>query len=100
MNKLIVKIAVGSTLMILVAIAVFFWNEARKEVVFLCSNFKKGDTEAIVRRQLDTGNLLTYRSEPTTEGSQITANSGYNLWMYRCVVDFDESGRVVESKVQ
>ena len=36
------------------AIAVFYWNEARKEVIFLCGNFTKGVSQSSVIKQLQT----------------------------------------------
>lgn len=100
MNQLHLKIFLLVTLAIAIAVAAFYWNEARKEVVFLCGNFKQGDTEQLVRRQLNTGNLLHYRTERAPAGSRIIAASNYNLGMHRCIIEFDANGLVAESYVE
>lgn len=79
--------------------AAFFWNEARKEIVFLCGNFKAGVSEESVRRQLDTGELLRYRSEQRAEGERIIVYSTYNFNMHTCMIDLDEEGEVMQAWV-
>jgi len=81
-------------------IAAFAWNESRKEIVYLCGNFTRGVSEESVRRQLDTGEFLTYRSSVTPSGSRIEAHSKFNLSVYRCNIDFDGDGKVIEARVE
>lgn len=97
MNKLAIKIFLWVLFIAIIAVAGFYWKEARKEVVFLCDNFKKGVTEESVRRQLDTGNFLTYHSEDSSDGKRIVVESPYNLFMYICIIDFDSTAVVKES---
>lgn len=94
--------AVYRAVLILAALAgllllAFLWNEARKEVVFLCGNFAPGVTEQSVIRQLDTGHFLRYRIEDLGGGRRITADSAWTLSIYQCVVELDSDGRVVDS---
>ncbi|MEZ4702504.1 MAG: hypothetical protein R2834_19380 [Rhodothermales bacterium] len=78
----------------------FYWNEARKEVVFLCGNFVEGVPEASVRRQLDTGNLLRYHTVDTHEGRQVRAESLMPFGVPACVVDLDAAGVVVAARLE
>lgn len=94
MNGLLVRMVVWIIVFLIVVVAAFFWNEARKEVVYLCGNFISGIEESSVRRQLDTANLLGYQSEETATGRQIVAQSVFNLNMYQCVVYLDQDGIV------
>jgi hypothetical protein len=80
-------------------IAGFYWNEARKEIVFLCGNFEKGGSEHSVIRQLDTGNLLRYHTEKSPMGKRIVVDSYYNLWMYQCIIEVDLNGNVKEARL-
>ena len=76
------------------------WNEARKEVVFLCGNFQPGVTESSVVTQLDTGDFLRYRVEAHAGGRRIIADSVYNFSVYRCVVVIGENGLVLAADVE
>ncbi|MDR8394430.1 hypothetical protein NC796_25010 [Aliifodinibius sp. S!AR15-10] len=100
MNKRLVKITLVSILTVGLVVAAFYWNEACKEIVFLCGNFKKGVPEQSVHRQLDTGNLLRYRTEKLASGKRIIVDSAYNLSLYKCIIDIDESGLVIESRIE
>lgn len=75
----------------------FTWNEARKEIVFLCSNFRLGITEQSVINQLNTGNFLRYEKEAFSDTNRINVDSAYNFGLYRCVVELDESLVVIRS---
>lgn len=81
-------------------VAAFVWNESRKEIVYLCGNFTRGVSEESVRRQLDTGEFLTYQSSVTPSGSRIEVHSKYNLSLYRCNIDFDADGKVITANVE
>lgn len=83
-----------------VAVTAFYWNEAKKEVMYLCGNFIKGVAESSVRRQLDTGNLLRYRSENSASGSRIEVDSLYNFKMYKCIIELDVNGKVMSAGVE
>ncbi|MDX1638845.1 MAG: hypothetical protein R3281_12805 [Balneolaceae bacterium] len=99
MNNLLFKTVFGAALFAAALITAFIWIEARKEIVFLCGNFTEGITEQSVRRQLDTGNFLRYRTENLPAGKQIIADSWYNLSTCKCTVDIDTMGQVVESRL-
>lgn len=87
-------------LLAVISVAALVWNESRKEVVFLCGNFSKGVSEDSVRRQLDTGQFLTYQDVSKPSGSRIDVHSKYNLSAYRCTIDFDADGNVLEARVE
>ncbi len=74
----------------------FFWDEARKEVVYLCANFQAGDTEDSVMRQLHTANLLRIASTSQEGQTLVTADSLLNFGVYRCEVRNNQEGRVIE----
>lgn len=80
-----------------VAVAVFFWNEARKEIYFLCGNFTPGITEASVRQQLDTGDFLQHRTTTTASGSRITVNSWYTLKTVSCTIEIGKDNVVAST---
>jgi len=100
MRKLPVNIILIVIIASLLMIAAFFWNESRKEIVFLCGNFKKGVSEQSVRSQLDTGKLLRYHTEMSPLGKRIIVDSPYNFYMYKCIVDIDTNGLVIEHHVE
>lgn len=83
-----------------IAVAGFYWNEARKEVIYLCVNFKKGLSEESVRKQLDTGNFLSYHTVEIPAGKRIVVESPYALYMYRCIIEFDSSAVVENSMLK
>jgi hypothetical protein len=76
------------------------WNEARKEVVFLCANFTPGVPEESVIRQLETGHFLRYRDNGRKDGAQIIVDSAYTLGVYNCVIDLDTERVVVRARVE
>ena len=84
---------------LLLASGGLLWNEARKEIVFLCGNFHPGVTEGSVVRQLDTGHFLRYRRESLLQGERIVADSVYNFGVYTCSIDFDTNRVVTEARV-
>ena len=85
---------------VLILVALVYWNEARKEIVYLCGNFGKGVSEQSVLEQLDTGNFLKYRRNALSSGSQIEVDSSFNFAIYRCTIDFDLDGKVVNARVE
>lgn len=98
-----IKKAVNTILVLTVIAALvagFYWNEARKEIQFLCDNFEPGVSEQSVTRQLDTGNFLRYHTEKTPSGKRIIADSAYNLSMYKCIIDLNASGKVEEARFE
>jgi hypothetical protein len=97
--KRLVKIILPLTLIVAV-VAAFYWNEARKEIVFLCGNFEKGVSEQGVIRQLDTGSLLRYHTENVPSGKRIIVDSAYNLSMYKCIIDIDVNGKVEKARLE
>lgn len=77
----------------------WYWSEARKEVTYLCGNFYQGATKESVKRQLDTANLLRYRTEFTANGSKIIADSLLHIDQYACTIWFSKQNRVIEANV-
>lgn len=100
MNKPLIKNILVFSLFAAFFVFAFYWNEARKELVFLCENFNQGIPEQSVRNQLDTGNLLQYHTENLPTGKRIIAESPFNLWIYQCVVDLDSKDLVKESWIE
>lgn len=87
-------------LVLVVAIAAFFWNEARKEVVYLCGNFKEGVSQASVLNQLDTAILSKYAVLESASGRSIEFNSLLNFRLYKCLVRINSDGFVVSAGVE
>lgn len=77
----------------------WYWSEARKEVTYLCGNFYQGVTKESVTRQLETANLLRYRTEFTANGSKIIADSALHFDHYVCTIWFSKQNRVIETNV-
>ena len=65
------------------------WNEARKEIFYLCENFSPGVSRDSVIRQLDTGEFLRYEVQILPGGERIVIDSAYHFGVYRCAVDLD-----------
>lgn len=72
-----------------------FWNEARKEIFYLCENFAPGVDGDSVVRQLDTGEFLRYEAQILPEGQRLLIDSAYNFGIYRCIVDLDATQIVI-----
>lgn len=95
MRRRLLIVSAGAALLVAVTISALIWNEARKEIVFLCSNFGPGVTEQSVVRQLDTGVFLRYEKEALPTTHRIVVDSPYNLGLYRCVVELDQNHLVI-----
>jgi hypothetical protein len=95
-----VKVALVLSLVMAGVVAAVYWNEARKEVVYLCGNFGKGVAQSSVLKQLDTGNFLQYRVETVSTGSRIIVDSKLNFRLYQCMIEFDPQGKVVNAEIQ
>ena len=80
--------------------AALVWNEARKEVVFLCGNFTAGVTLDSVENQLATGHFLRYRREPAVMGSRVVVDSAFTLGAHRCIIELDSGGVVRRARVE
>ena len=94
-------IGVTAGVLLVLGLIVFgvYWNEARKEVIYLCGNFSAGVARDSVIRQLDTGTFLRYAERPMTDGTRIVVDSRLTGGIYRCVIDLDRSGRVTRAWV-
>jgi len=92
-----IALASGVLLMLVGIAGGMYWNEARKEVIYLCGNFSEGVGLDSVRRQLDTGTFLRYAEHPTTAGKRIVVDSHLTRGIYRCVIDLDRSNRVIRA---
>ncbi|MEE4659183.1 MAG: hypothetical protein V2J89_01865 [Halieaceae bacterium] len=90
----IIKLLAGLVAVLAVAVLLFYWDLARKEVKFLCGNFAEGVSRGSVLRQLDTGNQLRYREQPDGPLTVITVDSAWNFGCYRCVIPINAAGRV------
>lgn len=83
------------------SVAIFIgvlFDAARKEVFYLCGNFKEGVAYSDVIRQLDTANLSTYSVERTQDSTQIKFSSAVNLHYFTCTINFNANELVVYSK--
>ncbi len=72
-----------------------YWNEARKDILYLCGNFMQGDTREDVVRQLNTSNLVQHHTDVFATGSKLVASSYLHLGVFTCTVEFTRQGRVV-----
>lgn len=99
MKKVIFRALIGVGVFLFAVVVGFFWNEARKEIVYLCQNFIPGVTQESVIRQLDTGNFLHYQLTNNGTDQKIVAWSGVNFYMYQCKVDISQDGIVTGSRV-
>lgn len=86
-------------MILLLVIFVIFFNEARKEVIFLCGNFTKGVSKTSVITQLNTAELSTYIIQETPSGERIVLDNMLTFGLYRCVIEIDDVGRVAQSQV-
>ena len=75
----------------------FFSNEARKEVYFLCGNFKQGVTYSSVIKQLETSNLSSYKIETTEMGKRIVHSSSLHFHLLRCNINFNPQEVVISA---
>lgn len=98
-RKAPVVVALLGALLVVLTV-VFTWNEARKEVVFLCGNFAPGVSEESVNRQLDTGHFLRQRKETGSGGALIIVDSAWNFGVYRCVIELAGDGFVERARVE
>lgn len=85
---------------VVAAIVAFYWNEARKEVVFLCGNFTGGVSQGNVVNQLETGNFLYYRVERVVTGSRISVDSALGFGAPRCLIEFDSQDKVIRAVLE
>jgi hypothetical protein len=71
-----------------------FANEARKEVIFLCGNFKIGILKKDLVRQLETGTFLHYTQEINERETVVKMSSRFTFNQLYCDVYFDANNRV------
>jgi len=88
------RVAFSIFLFLIIGTTAFYWNEAKKEVTYLCGNFKEGITQSSVLRQLDTANLSSYRITYTPTGKRIEFDSILNARFYRCIIEINAEGNV------
>lgn len=94
------RLAVSILLFLMAGTAAVYWNEARKEVIYLCGNFKKGGTQSSVLKQLDTANLSSYRIIDTPAGKRIEFDSILNAGFYRCIIEINADGKVKGASIE
>ncbi len=68
----------------------FLWQEARKEIFYLCGNFSRGDNLTSVTAQLQTGHYLNYDLIEKPTGTKLVATSKLPLQNYQCSIVFDK----------
>ena len=83
---------------ILITLTVYS-NEARKEVIYLCSNIHQGVSKQSVVSYMKHFELLSIDEEPTASGSKLTASSWLHFWQYKCIVRFGVVDRVLNAEV-
>ncbi len=91
------KSLVGLVLLIALGAGGFYVNEARKEIKYLCGNFVLGVSNDSVLSQLGTGEFLRYSIYASPQGSRIVVDSLLTATLYRCVIDFDADGKVINA---
>lgn len=81
-------------------VSAIYWNEARKEVRYLCGNFTSGVSKNSVIRQLNTANLANYQLLEHSNGSQIIFSSKLNFRIYTCIISLNASGIVTRASYE
>ena len=81
-------------------VSVIYWNEARKEVIYLCNSINKGVPQNSVLRQFETVNLSGFKTEKIPTGSVIILDSQLNFGYYKCVIKIDVSGKVEQTHIE
>jgi hypothetical protein len=66
------------------------WNEARKEVYYLCGNFSAGTAYKEVIRQLDTATLAEYSVFDSPDYQIVFSNPLFPPWK-QCVIDIQHT---------
>lgn len=85
---------------IAVVAAGVLWNEARKEVIFLCGNFSPGVSKQSVLRQLNTGHYIKINSS-TLDGSEVMiASSVMPLVWTQCAITFSPQESVTSATLK
>ena len=91
------KFVAAASIILALFVFGFFSNEARKEVYFLCGNFKQGVTYSSVIRQLETTNLSSYKIEATEMGKRIVHSSALHFHLLRCSINFNSQEVVISA---
>jgi hypothetical protein len=94
------QIATVLILMTASVVSFIYWNEARKEVVYLCQNFNKGVLKSSVIRQIETVNLSRYFIEESPTGSNIILNSVLNFGQYKCIIKSHKRDKVEQAHIE
>lgn len=95
-NTILFKPVIIAVLISLVALAMFafVFNEARKEVYYLCGNFKEGVQLESVIRQLSTANFSGFSQYDLDSGTRIVQSSALNFHLFRCSIELNRDGLV------
>ena len=96
-NRIIIMILVA---IVVASVTVFYWNEARKEVYFLCGNFSGGVSQSSVLKQQQTGHFHSYQVERGATGSRISVDSVLGFGAPRCLIDFDREDKVIQAVLE
>lgn len=95
MKSWLIKSTVFLVLLLSASGILFSWNEARKEVFYLCENFEPGMTRSNVVRQLNTANYLNLVSTPKPFGEELLAGSFFGPLTRTCQIEFDDAATVM-----
>jgi len=76
---------------LLLAVYAFFFNEARKEIYYLCGNFTPGVAYSSVVRQLDTITMSEYSIILDKQGKRIVHSSKLNMRLFACDIRFNRN---------
>jgi hypothetical protein len=95
-RSILADIAAIAAIAALIAVT-FYWIEARREVIILCDNFYPGISKASVERQLNTAELLTWRTEFVANGSKIEAYSPLHFGVMQCNISFNKQDIVLST---
>lgn len=88
-NRRVLKfISIAMSILALVSFS-FFANEARKEVYYLCGNFKPNMIYSDIIRQLDTSNLSGYTTETIDSGKLVIHSSPLHFHLLSCNINFN-----------
>lgn len=82
---------------VLLILLSFFWNEARKDIIYLCGNAYPGIAKQTIIRHLNTSSLLQYDDNNVEFGSRVTANSLLHFGMFECEIEFNKADLVIST---
>lgn len=91
------KLIIGIVTVFVLVILGFFANESRKEIYFLCGNFKEGMAISSVIAQLDTATMSSYKLTEVQSGKTLKQSSWLVLKLASCNINLNQEGVVVSA---